>query len=505
MGERMRPVLLFATLSILATVAPGQTFIEPGTFGDSSWRGPLATEAALGTCDADSAEWAHWIESYDGGGGAIARCPADGSDWEFYEFGGGGGGSGTVTSVALAVPAGFTISGSPITTSGTFTLGLSTQTANTVWAGPTTGSAAAPTFRALVAADIPDLSGTYLTAVPDLISSDTTGNAATATALAANGANCSAGSAPLGVDASGAAEGCFDVATQAELDALTAADVGAASTSHASTHSDGGSDEIAVENLATACTSGQVVKSDGAGGLVCGTDNTGGGGGGLWVQETSTKVSLDVNTDSDYDAYIESPNATRLRLKQEGANASGRADAVSFELRHLASGYGARIGIDNNAADFFVDVESASTERQNALYIQAATGRVGLGTSSPSQRLHVRNTGAAFGLFDNSTNSVAFGFGAGTAASFIESSADLLFLRAASYAATGAGVGTETLRTTSTGARVTDVLGITPRATAPATCTIGDSYVDTSGAYCDCTSTNTWTNRYAAVPIGSCV
>ena len=34
------------------------------------------------------------------------------------------------------------------------------------------------------------------------------GNAATATALAANGANCSAGSFPLGVDESGAAEGC---------------------------------------------------------------------------------------------------------------------------------------------------------------------------------------------------------------------------------------------------------------------------------------------------------
>lgn len=35
------------------------------------------------------------------------------------------------------------------------------------------------------------------------------GNAATATALAANGANCSAGQAPLGVDASGAVEGCW--------------------------------------------------------------------------------------------------------------------------------------------------------------------------------------------------------------------------------------------------------------------------------------------------------
>jgi hypothetical protein len=36
-----------------------------------------------------------------------------------------------------------------------------TKTANTVWAGPTTGSAAAPTWRALVAADIPSLSSLY--------------------------------------------------------------------------------------------------------------------------------------------------------------------------------------------------------------------------------------------------------------------------------------------------------------------------------------------------------
>lgn len=37
-----------------------------------------------------------------------------------------------------------------------------TQTANTVLAGPTTGSAAAPSFRALVAADILDISATYV-------------------------------------------------------------------------------------------------------------------------------------------------------------------------------------------------------------------------------------------------------------------------------------------------------------------------------------------------------
>ena len=38
-----------------------------------------------------------------------------------------------------------------------------TKSANQVLAGPSSGNAAAPAFRALVAADIPDLSGTYLT------------------------------------------------------------------------------------------------------------------------------------------------------------------------------------------------------------------------------------------------------------------------------------------------------------------------------------------------------
>lgn len=42
------------------------------------------------------------------------------------------------------------------------------------------------------------------------------GNAGTASALAANGGNCSAGSFPLGVDASGAVESCTDAWTEAE-------------------------------------------------------------------------------------------------------------------------------------------------------------------------------------------------------------------------------------------------------------------------------------------------
>jgi hypothetical protein len=70
-------------------------------------------------------------------------------------------GSGTVTSVALALPSSvFTISGSPVSTSGTLTGTLATQSANLIWAGPGTGSAAAPTFRALVTADMPSGTGT---------------------------------------------------------------------------------------------------------------------------------------------------------------------------------------------------------------------------------------------------------------------------------------------------------------------------------------------------------
>lgn len=79
-------------------------------------------------------------------------------------------GTGTVTSVGVNTDTTTSsifantvnaITGSPVTTSGSMTLTLSTQSANTVLSGPTTGSAAAPAFRALVSADIPDISSTY--------------------------------------------------------------------------------------------------------------------------------------------------------------------------------------------------------------------------------------------------------------------------------------------------------------------------------------------------------
>ncbi len=72
-------------------------------------------------------------------------------------------GSGTVTSVALTLPSIISVSGSPVTTSGTLAGTLTTQSVNSIFAGPSSGAAAAPTFRALTTTDIPALS--YVTSV----------------------------------------------------------------------------------------------------------------------------------------------------------------------------------------------------------------------------------------------------------------------------------------------------------------------------------------------------
>lgn len=110
----------------------------------------------------------------------------------------GTAGVGSVTSVGLSLPASvFSVSGTPVTTSGTLTGSFATQTANTVFAGPTSGGAATPAFRALVAADIPttgltltatQTSSNYTVLTTDwLVSVNATAASRTATLYAASG------------------------------------------------------------------------------------------------------------------------------------------------------------------------------------------------------------------------------------------------------------------------------------------------------------------------------
>ncbi len=70
--------------------------------------------------------------------------------------------AGSVTSVNMTVPTIMSVTGGPITSSGTFVVSLANENANLVFAGPTGGAAGAPAFRSLVAGDLPALPNTSL-------------------------------------------------------------------------------------------------------------------------------------------------------------------------------------------------------------------------------------------------------------------------------------------------------------------------------------------------------
>ena len=87
---------------------------------------------------------------------------------------------GTVTSVALTMPGEFAVAGSPVTDAGTLAVTKATQAANKAFCGPATGSAAAPTFRSLVAADLPAATTAAFGAVkPDNATLDVSGTGGT--------------------------------------------------------------------------------------------------------------------------------------------------------------------------------------------------------------------------------------------------------------------------------------------------------------------------------------
>ncbi|TAL45423.1 MAG: hypothetical protein EPN91_02095 [Salinibacterium sp.] len=91
----------------------------------------------------------------------------------------GGGGSGTVTDVGSAtIGSAFVITWDTPSTTPRLNLDFATCTANKVLASATSGGAAVPACRSLVGADVPTLN------------QNTTGNAATATALAATPTAC---------------------------------------------------------------------------------------------------------------------------------------------------------------------------------------------------------------------------------------------------------------------------------------------------------------------------
>lgn len=144
------------------------------------------------------------------------------------------------------------------------------------------------------------------------------GTASTANALAADGVNCNAGEAPLGIDASGQSQDCYDVATQVEIDAHAAATSvhGATATPTASRivlGTAGGKIDPGWLPLPTASTLGGVLtggncnattgKQIGTGtdGLpVCGVDQNTGSGGVAGVESFKGRIGVVLPATDDY-------------------------------------------------------------------------------------------------------------------------------------------------------------------------------------------------------------
>lgn len=137
--------------------------------------------------------------------------------------------AGSVTSVSMTMPAILSVTGSPRTATGSLGLTWATQSANRFFSGPSSGVAAAPAFRALVAADLPTIgmgqggTGANLTASNGKVvysAGSTLGLTAVGTSglpLASNGEN-----APAFAVAGIAGGGTGQTTRQAGLNALAA-------------------------------------------------------------------------------------------------------------------------------------------------------------------------------------------------------------------------------------------------------------------------------------------
>jgi len=191
-----------------------------------------------------------------------------------------------------------------------------------------------------------------------------TGNASTASALAANGTNCSAGSYALGVDASGNSEGCTTAYTAAGTHTGLVQ-----STAAGNSYFTGG-------NLGIGTTA-PGAKLDIQGDVALVTNGIGSGNSGLVLNGNNTRSSAPSN---DVSSYIINSNATGGSYPYNGVG--------NLVLQPRTS----------VARDIVFMTGNTTPAVQMVI---ASTGNVGIGTSSPSSKLEVNGgdikvTGGSF-------------------------------------------------------------------------------------------------------------
>ena len=198
-------------MTVQAFTNPG-TWVSGGTVATSVLPNPLTTDG----------NGHYFFYAASGLYGVQVYGPIDEQDYPDQAVGFIGGGS--VTSVSLSMPSQFAVSGSPGTAIVDFGVTWNTEAMNLVLAGPSSGGAALPTFRALVAADIPSLSyvsSVGLTiAVPGIFTESVAGSPVTTSgtlAITLGLATQSANEVWAGAISGGAAQPAFRALVTADL------------------------------------------------------------------------------------------------------------------------------------------------------------------------------------------------------------------------------------------------------------------------------------------------
>jgi antitoxin component YwqK of YwqJK toxin-antitoxin module len=237
-----------------------------------------------------------------------------------------------------------------------------------------------------------DVSGTgrfTSTVTAPTFSGSLSGNASTATALAANGANCSAGYSPLGVNASGAAESCFDVATQTELNTHTSA--------------------TSVHGATSANTASRIVMRDASGNFSAGTitaslsgnastatalaanpSNCPAGQYPLGIAANGAVESCTADVDTDTNNYVTGASFSGTTTKTLTLTRSGltnlTANFTDIDTNTQLSEGTVESYIANDVSTGYVPYDNGTKLVSSNIYYN---GNVGIGTTSPSYKLHV--------------------------------------------------------------------------------------------------------------------
>lgn len=352
-----------------------------------------------------------------------------------------GSGSGTVSSVGLSISGGiFSVAGSPVTTTGTLTATLGLQGTNLVFAGPPSGSAATPSFRSIVAADLPaavfELSGitaasgtntiananfaqiwnwdtlTTQTALKLASTSFTSGRllnivqtnnnaAATGQLLSVqdlSGANSpstainishlgnAAGTRGLSVNMAGASHGYVGIDVSADSQGSLATPIGIKSTM---TNSSNNGATIAIKGISESQNSGAIAGDFQLTGI------SGSAG-------TALKAHVDAGAGLPIDALGTGSGIKQvIRMQNTVAAANNSAARIGFSANQTAGGITDIAGVVGMITDI-------SASYKGALIFQTAdaaapaermrinnTGLVGIGTSTPGALLDIKSTGAA--------------------------------------------------------------------------------------------------------------